>query len=208
MPIVKAGPFDVDYAEAGTGPAVVLLHSSAAGNRQWRKLMEERAGKNRLVSVNLFGYGATSPWPGDRPMKFEDQANLVLALAHFMPEQFTLVGHSLGGAVAATAALRLGERVTRLILFEPILFYLLQRHGETEAFHEIDTLGRGFTALGTKAEWDAAARLFIDYWGNHGAWDAMDDSRRERVLQVLPPLLHEWPMTTTAGPSIDEFAGL
>jgi pimeloyl-ACP methyl ester carboxylesterase len=132
----------------------------------------------------------------------------VLALAHFMPEQFTLVGHSLGAAVAATAALRLGDRVTNLILFEPILFYLLQRHGETEAFHEIDTLGRGFTALGTKAEWDAAARLFIDYWGNHGARDAMDDSRRERVLQVLPPLLHEWPMTTTGGPSIDEFAAL
>src|SRR5690606_20354308 len=45
MPIIKAGPYDVEYAEAGSGPAVVLLHSSAAGSRQWRKLMEERSAR-------------------------------------------------------------------------------------------------------------------------------------------------------------------
>ena len=68
MPIVKADPYDVDYAEAGSGPTVLLLHSSAAGNRQWRKLMDERAGRHRLIAINLFGYGATSKWPGERPM--------------------------------------------------------------------------------------------------------------------------------------------
>src|SRR5690606_37316283 len=123
MPIIKAGPYDVDYAEAGKGPAVLLLHSSAAGNRQWRKLMEERAGKNRLVAMNLFGYGQTSPWPGERPMTLDDQANLVLALAHFLPERFTLVGHSLGAAVALQSAKRLAGQLDALVLYEPILFF-------------------------------------------------------------------------------------
>ena len=98
MPMIKAGPFDVDYTEAGSGPTALLLHSSAAGNRQWRKLMEERAGRNRLVAMNLFGYGKTSSWPGERPMTLNDPANLVVALAHFLPERFTPVGHSLGAA--------------------------------------------------------------------------------------------------------------
>jgi hypothetical protein len=32
----KAGSFDLDVLDVGTGPAVVLLHSSANGHRQWR----------------------------------------------------------------------------------------------------------------------------------------------------------------------------
>jgi pimeloyl-ACP methyl ester carboxylesterase len=150
MPIIKAGPYDIDYIEAGSGPAVLLLHSSAAGNRQWRKLMEERAGKNRLFAVNLFGYGATSAWPGERPMQFDDQANLVMAVAHFLPERFTLVGHSLGAAVAMQAAGRLKGRLDSLVLFEPILFYLLSKHGEQEAFAEIDALRRACLEAGRK----------------------------------------------------------
>jgi pimeloyl-ACP methyl ester carboxylesterase len=206
MPIVKAGPFDVDYVEAGTGPTVLLLHSSAAGNRQWRKLMDERAAKNRLIAVNLFGYGATSPWPGDRPATIDDPANLVMALAHFVPEPFTLVGHSLGGAAAAAAALRLGERVNKLILFEPILFYLLQRHGETKAFAEIDAVRRKFNELAAKHDWDAAGRHFVDYRGGHGAWDGMDDERRGRILRILPPIAHEWSMIAAGGPAVEDWA--
>ena len=98
MPIVKAGPYDIDYAEAGRGPAALLLHSSAAGNRQWRKLMEERAARNRLIAINLFGYGATAKWPNERPLTLGDQANLVTATAHFVPGSLALIGHSLGGA--------------------------------------------------------------------------------------------------------------
>jgi pimeloyl-ACP methyl ester carboxylesterase len=208
MTIIKAGPYDIDYIEAGSGPAVLLLHSSAAGNRQWRKLMEERAGKNRLFAVNLFGYGATSAWPGERPMQFDDQANLVMAVAHFLPERFTLVGHSLGAAVAMQAAGRLKGRLDSLVLFEPILFYLLSKHGEQEAFAEIDALRRACREGGEKGDLETVARIFIEYWSGHGAWDATADERKARLLPTIPALIHEWGMVGTDGPPLDSWKSI
>ena len=85
MPLIRAGAFDLDYADTGSGPAVVLLHSSASGRRQWQRLVEALQSRYRLIAVNLFGYGKTSSWPGT-------------------PEPVALIGHSLGGAVAFEAA--------------------------------------------------------------------------------------------------------
>ena len=30
MPVIKAGAFDLDYVDTGSGPIVVMVHSSAA----------------------------------------------------------------------------------------------------------------------------------------------------------------------------------
>ena len=208
MPIIKAGPYDVDYAEAGAGPAVLLLHSSAAGNRQWRKLMEERAGKNHLVAINLFGYGATTSWPNERQLALSDEAGIVAATSHFVSGDVAIIGHSLGGAVAAEAARRMGSQIRAVILFEPILFYLLRDHGESEAFAEINNTLQTFTAHGKRGDWDRAGRIFIDYWGGHTAWDAMNDERRTRVVHILPPLAHEWEMVTGDAPTLEQWAAI
>jgi pimeloyl-ACP methyl ester carboxylesterase len=208
MPIVKAGPFDVDYTEAGSGPAVLLLHSSAAGSRQWRKLTEERGGQNHLIAANLFGYGRTSNWPGERPMTLDDEANLVLALSHFLPERFMLVGHSLGAAVALQAALRLQGRLAALILYEPILFFLLQPHGEAEAFAEIDAVRRDCLAAAERGDWEAMGHRFIDYWSGPGAWEATNDERKTPILAMLRPVVPEFEMMFGATPTLDAWKGI
>ena len=63
MSVIKVGAFEVDYADRGSGPCVVLVHSSASGNRQWRSLTELLQGRYRVLAVNLFGYGKTSACP-------------------------------------------------------------------------------------------------------------------------------------------------
>jgi pimeloyl-ACP methyl ester carboxylesterase len=98
--------------------------------------------------------------------------------------------------------------VNKLIMFEPILFYLLQRHGETEAFDDIDAMRRKFNELAGQSKWDAAGRHFVDYWGGLGAWDGMDDERRERIQRILPPIVHEWSMVSADGPTLEEWAKL
>jgi len=208
MPIIKAGPYDVDYAEAGQGPAVLLLHSSAAGNRQWRKLMEERAGRNHMIAANLFGYGRTSAWPAERPMTLNDESNLVLALAHFLPERLTLVGHSLGATVALQAAARMPGRLDALILFEPIPFYLLRQSGEAEAFAEIDSVRADVVAASQRGDWESAARRFIDYWSGHGAWDATNDERKAPIISMLPANIPEWEMMFSDGPPIETWKAI
>jgi pimeloyl-ACP methyl ester carboxylesterase len=197
MPVIKAGPFDLEYSDVGSGPAVVLIHSSASGLRQWRRLTEALQDRHRVIAVNLFGYGRTSPWPGARPLTAADQAKLVAAAAALADRPVALVGHSLGGAVALEAAAALGERVRTLVVFEPILFGSLQIHGPAAAYDEIADIARRFTALGRAGDWNAAGELFIDYWANPGAWAAMPAERRQSTMAMLPPVLHEWDMATS-----------
>ena len=55
-----------DFIEDGKGNVVLLIHSTAAGNKQWRKLIEYLSPNNRVLAPNLFGYGASPKWPGKR----------------------------------------------------------------------------------------------------------------------------------------------
>src|SRR5262245_40377667 len=122
MPVIKAGAFDLEYTDSGSGSPVVLLHSSASGHRQWRRLVDTVQRRHRVIALNLFGYGKTSAWPGTRPLTAADQAELVAAAVGVVGEAVALIGHSLGGAVAFEAAAKLSDRVLVLVAFEPILF--------------------------------------------------------------------------------------
>jgi len=197
MPVIKAGAFDLEYTDTGSGPAVILIHSSASGLRQWRALTETLQGRYRVIAVNLFGYGKTSSWPGTRPMSAADQAELVAAAVALASEPVALVGHSLGGAVALEAAARLTDRVRVLVAFEPILFGHLKAHGPAAAYDEIANLARRYGEVAQAGDWNAAGEWFIDYWAGPGTWAAMPDERRQNTLAMLPAVVHEWDMATS-----------
>jgi pimeloyl-ACP methyl ester carboxylesterase len=181
----------VDTVEAGAGPVVVLVHSSVAGARQWRRLMSELEDRYHLIAVNLFGYGRTPPWTAERKQTLADQAALIEA-AVADRGQVRLIGHSFGGAVAMKAAAALGPRVEQLILFEPNAFHLLAQNGRAEAFAEIAGLRDVVIRAGASGDWTTAGQRFADYWGGAGTWDAMLEERRATFVGALAPNLHEW----------------
>jgi pimeloyl-ACP methyl ester carboxylesterase len=197
MPVIKAVAFDLDYSDTGTGPAVALIHSSASGNRQWRQLIESLQPRYRVIAVNLFGYGKTSAWPNTRALTAADEAELVAAAAALSSEPVALVGHSLGGAVALEAAVRLAGRVRVVVAFEPILFGYLQIYGPASAHDEIANLAHRFGALAQSGDWNAAGEWFIDYWAGSGTWAAMPSERRQNTMAMLPAVVHEWTMATS-----------
>lgn len=197
MPLLKAGAFDLDYMDVGSGPPVVLVHSSASGYRQWQRLVDDLQGRYRVIAVNLFGYGKTSPWPAARPLTAADQASLVAAAAAIAGEPVALVGHSLGGAVAMEAAVLLSDRVRLLIAFEPILFAHLASHGPAGAYAEIAGIATRFNELARAGDWNAVGEWFVDYWSGGGAWAAMTPQRRHNMLAMLPAVVHEWDMATS-----------
>ena len=183
---------EVDFIEAGSGPLVVLVHSSVAGARQWRRLIDDLKVDFHVRAVNLFGYGETAPWPSAQSQSLEDQARLVEAALPAGADGVNLVGHSFGGAVAMKLAARLAGRVARLVLLEPNPFYLLAQAGRSEAFAEAMALRNVIKKRGAAGEWAVAAERFADYWGGAGSWETMSPERRSAFAEALKPNFHEW----------------
>ena len=104
-----------DFLEAGSGPTVMLVHSSVSGARQWRRLIDDLKADFHVRAVNLFGYGETPPWPMDQPQTLEDQARLVETALPAGDEPLCLVGHSFGAVVAMKVALSVGFRLASTV---------------------------------------------------------------------------------------------
>jgi pimeloyl-ACP methyl ester carboxylesterase len=194
MPTLLRNNLCIDYTDAGEGPPVLLLHSSVSGNRQWRKLVGDLSGRFRVIAPNLHGYGETTPWPAQRTQTLPDAAQVVMVLCDALQIDgpLRIVGHSFGGAVALWSAHVLGERVSHLALYEPMLPGLLPAGGRIEAAQETDLLYSDVKRLSAQGEWMALAERFTDYFNGDGAWQTNPPERRQLIADLLPPNPHEW----------------
>lgn len=192
MPILCSGGQKIDYLEGGRGETVVLVHSSVSGNRQWLALIDALKDRYRVIAPNLFGYGETTPWTGSAPQTLADQAELILALCAEVEGPVHLVGHSFGGAVALRTAALLGPRAGKLVLFEPVLSYLLLQNGRREAYLEARSLAEHVQSFGALGDWITAAGRFADYWLGEGSWAAMPEKRRSAFAGAIRSSVHEF----------------
>jgi pimeloyl-ACP methyl ester carboxylesterase len=207
MPIVEHGSLHIDLSDTGRGPPVLLAHSSVAGNRQWRRLAEQLSDRYRVLAPNLLGYGQTTPWPAERPQTVADAAQVLLALCDGLDGPIRLVGHSWGAALALHAAHRLGDRVSHLLLYEPMLAGLLHSPPVHAAWAEAQALHADVRRLGGAGDWLALAARFTDYFNGDGAWAATPVERRQAIAAALPPNFHEWEAAVPAiAPS--DFSGV
>ncbi len=192
MPVLSKGRFNIDYTDDGQGPPVVLIHSSVSANRQWRALTDALKDRYRVLAINLFGYGETTPWPGTAAQTLYAQAQLVMALCEEVGAAPHLVGHSFGGSVALKVAALMGSRVESLTLIEPNPVYLLRQNGRTEAFLESRGLRDHVKCYGALGDWPKVAERFANYWSGDGAWSTLPEKRRAAFVASLPPNFHEW----------------
>ena len=187
LPTIKA-----DFLEVGSGPVVMLVHSSVSGARQWRRLMDELKDEFHVRAVNLYGYGKTPPWSSDAPQTLDDQARLVETALPTNADNVCVVGHSFGGSVAMKLAARLAGRVSRLVLLETNPFYLLKQSGRADAFAEAMDLRNWVKKFGLMGEWATVAGRFADYWGGAGSWQNMPAERRHAFAEAMKPNYFEW----------------
>lgn len=103
----------------GHGPAIVLVHGLGSRAEHWLPTARLLARRHRVVLVDLPGHGL-SEMPEPLTLEHAAQA-LDLALATEVTVPCVLVGHSVGGLVAAVEALDHPERVRGLVLVETAL---------------------------------------------------------------------------------------
>ena len=103
------------YEVAGRGPAVVLVHGLGGFGASWRHTIDALASRATVYAVDLPGFGRSG-----KPRTHYRLGYFARALHGFLDGlgvgQASLVGHSLGGAVAVTYALTHPSRVERLAI--------------------------------------------------------------------------------------------
>jgi len=105
----------VTYAEAGSGPVLLLIHGMAGTYETWRAVIEPLARHYTVLAPDLPGHGSSEPGGGDYSLGSlaAGLRDLLITLGH---ERATLVGHSLGGGIAMQFAYQFPEATERLVL--------------------------------------------------------------------------------------------
>lgn len=120
LPTLNVGGVSIAYRLDGPldGQPVVLLHALADTSATWTRFTRSLVAAGRLViAQDLRGHG-DSAWTGDYRLD-SVQRDVVGVLDTLDIAEFDLVGHSLGGHVAALLAGRRPDRVRKLVLEDP-----------------------------------------------------------------------------------------
>lgn len=120
---VDVGGVRIAYREAGAGEVVLLLHGIGSAASSWRHQLAGLAGRYRLIAWDAPGYGGSGEVAQPHPVP-ADYGELAVGLLDALGvARCHLVGHSLGGLIAASIARRHGARLMSLTLSAPAAGY-------------------------------------------------------------------------------------
>ncbi len=106
---VRTGP------EAGTAPALLLLHGLGADHTTWEPVIDRLARRYTVIAPDLLGHGLSAKPRADYSVG--GYANGMRDLLTVLGiDKVNVVGHSFGGGVAMQFAYQFPERSERLIL--------------------------------------------------------------------------------------------
>jgi pimeloyl-ACP methyl ester carboxylesterase len=109
-------------AEAGDGPALLLVHGLTASHAVWEHTVEAFADRWRVIALDLPGHGASAK--PDAPYTIDFFAGMVRSLARALGvDEAVVIGSSLGGRVALELAAWYPRFTRALVLAAPAYGY-------------------------------------------------------------------------------------
>lgn len=106
---------EIHHVVEGRGPVTLLIHGLGGFAESWRHTTTALARHGTVIALDLPGFGISS-----KPRRAYELSFLARAVEAFLLElgvdRVSLVGHSLGGAVAVAHALMYPARLERLAL--------------------------------------------------------------------------------------------
>jgi pimeloyl-ACP methyl ester carboxylesterase len=103
----------------GDGPPVLLLHGSGPGVSawsNWRPVYPGLGERFRLIAPDQLGFNETAPPPDGRYGRRAWTDHAIALLDELGIERCSIVGNSMGGAVALSVAAAAPERVDRIVV--------------------------------------------------------------------------------------------
>lgn len=116
---LQAGDIRVRSVRAGEGPVtILLLHGFGESLTTWRALFDPLATHYRVLAIDLPGFGGSEK--PDAPYTVEAMTGRLASLVERETEgPVIVVGHSMGGLLAASLALARPDLVRALVLIAP-----------------------------------------------------------------------------------------
>jgi len=106
---------NIEYAQSGAGPELLLLHSLLTEMTVFEKVLPQLAGARRVTTVNLPGFGASAPKALHTVGEHADHvADVMEALG--LPLDTAVFGNGFGAFVALELAIRHGAQFRRLLV--------------------------------------------------------------------------------------------
>ena len=106
------------WREVGQGPILVFLHGSWSDGSQWLPLIERLSEDYQCFALDLLGFGDSERPKLHYSIELQVECLLAYLEALHLPQVY-LVGHSLGGWIAASYALKYSEQISGLVLLAP-----------------------------------------------------------------------------------------
>ncbi len=117
---VRISYMDVAPQGAANGHTVLLLHGNNFGGFYFKAIIDGLTKEGfRVITPDQIGYGRSSK--PIAPYNFNSQArNTYLILQHEKIEKAMVIGHSMGGMLAARFATQYPKAVERVVIYNPI----------------------------------------------------------------------------------------
>lgn len=162
--------------------SVILIHGLMDSAEQWRANLDALAQAHHVWAIDLIGFGFSSRVTTPT----YSLAMFARSIREFMDAQGTarasLVGHSLGGAIALRFAYDYPDRIEKLVLIAPATF-LLPLRPEFKIAKHLPFIPRaliGWVMLNRRAR----ERALREALGDPTQYDTIEIARRIRPLHV------------------------
>jgi len=121
LPSAHLHLIDRGQAASAQAPVLILIHGLAGQTQHFSyRLIDELAQSYRVIAIDRPGSGY-SRWRAGVRHTLEAQVALIDEIVrHLDLQRVVLVGHSLGGAIALSAAIRYPDRVAGVALLAPL----------------------------------------------------------------------------------------
>jgi lipase len=161
-----------------TGPVVLGIHGITASHKEWPYVAREIEGEAQFIAPDLRGRGGSRDLPPPYGLNIHAD-DCVAVLDHLGIDEAVVVGHSMGGFVAAIMAMDYPDRVASVILIDGgVPLAIPSPDADIE---QILTVMLGPSIERCKMTFESVDQ-YVDFWKQHpafqddGAWNEVMDA--------------------------------
>lgn len=166
----------LEFGDADRPIDIVFCHANGFNARTYRSILAPLATELRVLAIDMRGHGASSlPAVTEGRTSWHDfRDDLIALLQHLDGPPLILSGHSMGGATSLLAEAQAPERVSRMVLFDPVIMSrdIVRAPGAPEITRSPMVQG----ALRRRAMFESRAQALEAYRGR-GAFKTWTDTQ-------------------------------